>query len=99
VAANNIVFPWLRDRPTAQPVRGKIHLDVSCSCKEAGVIESPATLPELRQFLRENLAAGRRNHFGNVRESWVALAEDYFWDEKHQTWRLDFLTRHGVRPG
>jgi len=63
------------------------------------MIESPATLPELRQFLRENLAAGRRNHFGNVRESWVAVAEDYFWDEKHQTWRLDFLTRHGVRPG
>jgi hypothetical protein len=59
----------------------------------------PATLPELRQFLRENLAAGRREHFGSVRESWTAIAEDYFWDEKHQNWRLDVLTRHGVQPG
>jgi len=63
------------------------------------VTELPSTLSELRQFLRENLAASRREHFGNVRESWTEAAEDYFWDEKHQTWRLDFLTRHGVHPG
>jgi ubiquinone/menaquinone biosynthesis C-methylase UbiE len=62
-------------------------------------METPSTLTELRQFLRESLAAGRREHFGNVRESWTAAAEDYFWDEKHQTWRLDILTRHGVLPG
>ncbi len=62
-------------------------------------MELPATLLELRQFLRENLAAGRHENFGNVRPSWTETAEEYFWDEKQQSWRLDFLTRHGVLPG
>ena len=63
------------------------------------MMELPSTLPELRQFLRANLAEGRSRHFGNVRESWTEAAEDYFWDEKHQSWRLDLLSRHGVNPG
>jgi len=74
-------------------------VDVSPGGEKTGLKGLPATLPELRQFLRENLAAGRREHFGNVRESWTAIAEDYFWDEKHQNWRLAVLTRHGVQPG
>src|SRR5450432_2211639 len=87
------------DRSPAQSRFGKVHVDVSSSSEKAGLKGLPATLPELRQFLRENLAAGRREHFGNVRESWTATAEDYFWDEKHQNWRLDVLTRHGVQSG
>jgi ubiquinone/menaquinone biosynthesis C-methylase UbiE len=59
----------------------------------------PATLSELRQFLHERLAAGRREYFGKVREAWSQAADEYFWDESQQAWRLQALRRHGVCPG
>ena len=58
-----------------------------------------AELSALRESLREQLAANRALQFGAVKPSWVRYAEDYFWDETQQRWRLDVLARHGVVPG
>jgi ubiquinone/menaquinone biosynthesis C-methylase UbiE len=59
----------------------------------------PATLAELRQHLRQHLASGRREHFGEVREAWSQAADDYYWEESQHRWRLEFFDQHGVRPG
>jgi len=56
-------------------------------------------LSGLKAELVAYLAQGRSEHFGAVRKDWVQAAEDYFWDEKHQRWRLGLLKRHGVIPG
>ena len=74
-------------------------MDVSSRSEEADMMLKGATLLELRQLLHDRLEKGRLEHFGRVRTAWVQAAEDSFWDESHQKWRLDLLVRHGVIPG
>jgi ubiquinone/menaquinone biosynthesis C-methylase UbiE len=62
-------------------------------------VNEATTLEELRQSLRERLAAERCRQFGNVRRAWAEAADEYFWEESPQQWRLDILRRHGVQPG
>ncbi len=58
----------------------------------------PATSAQLRAQLRAQLALQRERLFGRVAATWIAYAEDYFWDEAQQEFRLADLRRHGCLP-
>ncbi len=53
----------------------------------------------LRETLNRQLAQSRDRHFGNVQETYIKFAEDYFWDETKQDARIQDLVRHGFLPG
>jgi SAM-dependent methyltransferase len=74
-------------------------MDVSGRGEEARTLSAANSLPELRALLRERLASNRRTSYGAVDTASAQAADDYFWDESHQHWRLEVLRRHGVRPG
>lgn len=62
-------------------------------------MSAASSLPELRALLREQLATNRCACYGSVAPSWADAADEYFWDESQQRWRLEALHRHGVRAG
>lgn len=53
----------------------------------------------LRRTLSLRLSEGRDRHYGRVNPSWNAYAEEYFWDESQQDFRLQDIARHGFLPG
>lgn len=63
------------------------------------MLSAASSLPELRALLREQLASNRRASYGAIDAAWADAADEYFWDEAQQYWRLEALHRHGVRAG
>jgi ubiquinone/menaquinone biosynthesis C-methylase UbiE len=61
--------------------------------------ESAISLANLRRELAVHLEQDRAAHFGNVHPEWIHYAEDYFWDESHQAFRILDLERYGFMPG
>ncbi|MBE0627717.1 MAG: methyltransferase domain-containing protein [Burkholderiales bacterium] len=53
----------------------------------------------LRARLRAQLAGQREQQFGRVNPTWIEYAEDYFWDESQQEFRIEDLRRFGFQPG
>jgi ubiquinone/menaquinone biosynthesis C-methylase UbiE len=53
----------------------------------------------LREKLSHHLREDRLRHFGNVHEAWTRYAEEYFWDETGQDFRLLDLRSFGFLPG
>lgn len=63
----------------------------------------PETAPQnpeaLRAQLRAHLARQREQQFGRVSPEWIEYAENYFWDEAQQDFRIEDLRRYGFLPG
>ena len=57
------------------------------------------TVAGLREKLSRHLKEDRLRHFGNVHEAWTRYAEEYFWDEAGQDFRLLDLRSFGFLPG
>jgi SAM-dependent methyltransferase len=53
----------------------------------------------LRAHLRAHLAGQREQQFGRVDPAWIEYAENYFWDETQQDFRIEDLRRYGFLPG
>jgi ubiquinone/menaquinone biosynthesis C-methylase UbiE len=53
----------------------------------------------LKDTLSLRLSQDRRANFGNVKGTWIKYAEEYFWDESQQDFRLLDLLSHGFLPG
>lgn len=52
----------------------------------------------LRLNLRTHLADQREQQFGHVKKRWIEYAENYFWDETQQAFRIEDLRRYGFLP-
>ena len=62
--------------------------------------ETAEKSPEaLRAHLRAHLAGQREQQFGRVNPGWIEYAENYFWDETQQDFRIEDLRRYGFLPG
>jgi ubiquinone/menaquinone biosynthesis C-methylase UbiE len=61
--------------------------------------EQHNSIKALQDKLSFRMSQDRKKHFGNVRPVWVKYAEEYFWDESQQDFRLLDLVNHGFLPG
>jgi ubiquinone/menaquinone biosynthesis C-methylase UbiE len=53
----------------------------------------------LKNYLKHKLNIDRLRHYGKVGDKWIDNANDYFWDEAQQDFRLQDLKQHGFLPG
>lgn len=62
--------------------------------------QQQAELATLRAELAAHLAGEREHYFGaTIGPEWIKYAEDYFWEEQQQDFRLADLQRYGIAPG
>ena len=58
--------------------------------------EQLSALSALREKLSQQLGKERIRYFGNLKHSWVEYADEYFWDESQQDFRLKDLLRQNI---
>lgn len=58
-----------------------------------------AVLAALKAELGSVMAVEREKYFGKLSQYWVDYAEENFWNEDHQAFRLVDLQRYGIAPG
>ena len=63
------------------------------------MIERGRDLATIKASLAAALAAERTHYFGAVRAEWARYAEEYFWEESQQQFRIDDLLRYELPPG
>ena len=56
-------------------------------------------MSNIREMMEKRLAEDRLHLYGKVGRKWIRYAENYFWDETQQDFRIEDLQRYGFLPG